>query len=158
MKNLFVGALLIFLAFASGSCLKGETCRPATLQSEITQIEGYAATNAMNGTLDPTNGMYIQVLDAGDIAAKPNLNSTIYIRYTGKFLNGTIFDQVTDHAQTGWVLGSLIPGWQIALQTVGKGGHIKVLIPSSLAYGCAGYGTIPGNAILFFEVQLIDFL
>jgi len=158
MKKLVFALSVLFLVTGSFSCLKQEVCRPSTLQSEIAEIEAYATANSMNGTLDPVNGMYYEILDAGDISVKPNLNSTIYIRYTGKLLNGSIFDQVTDHAQTGWVLGSLIPGWQLGLPQIGEGGHIKLIIPSSLAYGCSGYGSIPGNAILFFEVQLIDVL
>ncbi|MGB3162737.1 MAG: FKBP-type peptidyl-prolyl cis-trans isomerase [Chitinophagaceae bacterium] len=55
-------------------------------------------------------------------------------------------------------MGGTIPGFQIGLQLIQKGGVIKMIIPSSLAYGCSGQGTIAGNSILFFEVELVDVL
>ena len=52
---------------------------------------------------------------------------------------------------------SLSDSIKIGLPLIKKGGHIKLVIPSSLAYGCSGYGTIPPNTPLFFDINLIDF-
>ena len=57
--------------------------------------------------------------------------------------------------QTGWTLGSLIPGWQIGLPLIQKGGEIKLIVPSSLAYGC-GSGPLPPNSVLYFDIHLVD--
>jgi len=69
-------------------------------------------------------------------------------------LDGTTFDQQTDASKTGWPLGSLIAGWQIGLPLIQKGGKIKLIVPSSLAYGCGG--NLPANSILYFDVHLVD--
>jgi FKBP-type peptidyl-prolyl cis-trans isomerase len=37
---------------------------------------------------------------------------------------------------------------------IGKGGKIKMVIPSSLAYGVEGRPGIPSNAPLYFEMSL----
>jgi hypothetical protein len=65
------------------------------------------------------------------------------------------FDQQADSSKTGWILGSLIPGWQIGLPLIHKGGEIKLIVPSSLAYGC-GNGPLPANSILYFDIHLVD--
>jgi FKBP-type peptidyl-prolyl cis-trans isomerase FkpA len=52
----------------------------------------------------------------------------------------------------------MIQGFQTGLKLIQKGGRIKLIVPSALAYGCKGYGSVPGNSILYFEVELIDVL
>jgi FKBP-type peptidyl-prolyl cis-trans isomerase FkpA len=153
MKNLILSACLTLVVISFASCLKDDSCMDKTIQSEAGTMQDYAANNGMAVTTHSSGVMY-QILNQGTGAV--NIDSKVFIRYTGKYLDGTVFDQVTDHTATGWVLGGLIPGWQIGLPLIGEGGHIKLLIPSSLAYGCRGYGPIPGNSILYFEIQLID--
>jgi FKBP-type peptidyl-prolyl cis-trans isomerase FkpA len=42
------------------------------------------------------------------------------------------------------------------LPKIGVGGRIKMLIPSALAWGCTGYGPVPGNAPVYFDVTLLQ--
>jgi FKBP-type peptidyl-prolyl cis-trans isomerase len=70
--------------------------------------------------------------------------------YTGTLLNGTQFDAGT----ISYPLSQLILGWQIAVPKIGKGGRIKVVIPSSLAYGAQANGGIPANSPLYFDIVL----
>ena len=100
--------------------------------------------------------MYYEIMDPGT-GAKPNTNSKIVITYTGKLLNGQVFDeQLAPNSTEPWPLTSLIKGWVIGLPLINKGGHIKLIIPSSLAYGCEQYYSIPGNSVLFFDIHLVD--
>ncbi len=153
MKKCFVAAFLSLIIFSHTSCLKDNTCTNLTVQTEAGTIESYALANGINATAH-SSGIYYEIISAGSGA--PNHNSRIFVSYTGKLLDGTVFDQVSDHTLTGWTLGGLIPGWQIGLPLIGEGGRIRLLIPSSLGYGCRGNGPIPGNQILDFDVQLID--
>jgi len=50
----------------------------------------------------------------------------------------------------------VISGWQIGIPLIQKGGFIKLIIPSALGYGCRGTGPIPGDAIIYFDIQLLD--
>jgi FKBP-type peptidyl-prolyl cis-trans isomerase len=51
----------------------------------------------------------------------------------------------------------VIDGWKIGLPLIKKGGRIKLIIPSALAYSCTGAGTsIPPNTPLYFDVTLND--
>lgn len=156
-KYVVIGSIFCFAAILFiPSCLKNnnEPCTPNTPASEATAISSYAATNSINGTFH-SSGLYYEITNTGS-GATPTASSKVYVTYTGKLTNGTIFDQQTVAANTGWTLGGLIPAWQIGLSLIQKGGSIKLVVPSAMAYGCTGAGTIPANAILFFDITLVD--
>lgn len=151
MKKLFPVLLLPILLSA---CVKGvEPCRNVTVAAEEPQIITFCTNHGIDYSKD-TSGLYYQVIDPGTGNA-PSLTSTISVTYNSTFLDGTILQNVTTPI-TG-VLNQYITGWQIGLQKIKKGGHIKLVIPSSLAYGCGGYlGTVPPNSVLYFDITLID--
>jgi FKBP-type peptidyl-prolyl cis-trans isomerase FkpA len=155
MRNRFLIVLVSFVVFSFSSCIKDTSCDPKSAQSEAPAMQAYATTQGINATVDATSGLFYEILAAGN-ATKPTINSRIYIRYIGKLLDGTVFDQQADETRTGFVLGGLIPGWQLGLQQIGEGGRIRLIIPSSLGYGCRDNGPIPGNSILDFDVTLIS--
>ncbi|MGH9410220.1 MAG: FKBP-type peptidyl-prolyl cis-trans isomerase [Vicinamibacterales bacterium] len=51
--------------------------------------------------------------------------------------------------------GQVIPGFEQAVAGMAVGGSRRAIIPPSLAYGPTGNGTIPPNAALVFDIQLI---
>jgi FKBP-type peptidyl-prolyl cis-trans isomerase FkpA len=134
-------------------CAK-QACTNVRPENEEAQITTYAAANGLSVTKH-SSGLYYQVVNAGT-GVSPNLSSKVFITYTGKLLNGTVFDQNNNSINTGWVLRDLIEGWQIGLPLIKKGGTIKLIVPSALAYGCNGAGSIPSNAVLYFEINLVD--
>jgi FKBP-type peptidyl-prolyl cis-trans isomerase len=157
MKKIVAALSLSFTLIFTGGCLKSSdsnTCTPKTVQSEQAQIVAYAAANGITATAHST-GLYYQVTNTGS-GATPTLSSKVFVTYTGKLTNGTVFDSQTNATLTGWTLGSLIAGWQIGIPLIQKGGSIKLIVPSSMAYGCQGVGTIPANSILYFEITLVD--
>lgn len=153
-KLIFVWTIILF---ASLSCGKTSTsgCTPATIASENATMVSYCTTNTINYSTH-SSGILYEIIAPGS-GTTPTLSSKIYITYTGKTFNGTVFDSQSNPALTGWVLSSLIDGWKIGLPLIKKGGRIKLVIPSSLAYGCAGSGTaIPSNSPLYFDISLVD--
>ena len=52
-------------------------------------------------------------------------------------------------------LNRLIKGWQVAVPKAGVGDTIEIAIPADLAYGPIGKGPIPGDATLFFKIELL---
>jgi FKBP-type peptidyl-prolyl cis-trans isomerase FkpA len=114
----------------------------------------YANANGITPTTH-SSGMLYQIVNAG-AGATPTATSTVTVRYTGKFMDGRVFDSNATGSPISFGLNQVIQGWQLGLPLIKKDGLIKLIIPSSLAYGCAGYGSIPGDAVLYFEVQLID--
>lgn len=151
MKKLFP---ILLLPILLAGCVKGvEPCTNATVASEEPSIISFCTDHSIDYTKDPS-GLYYQVLDPGT-GASPSLTSTITVTYKSTFLDGTTLQNTTSPI-TG-VLNQYITGWQIGLQKIKKGGHILLIIPSSLAYGCGGYlGSVPSNSVLYFDITLID--
>jgi len=108
----------------------------------------FCNNNGITYTIHPSGILY-QIITPGD-TAKPNLCTSLTMTYTGKLMTGIQFDNNT----ITYALRELIVGWQIAVPLIGKGGKIKMVIPSSLAYGVEGRPGIPSNAPLYFEMSL----
>ncbi|MEO8193434.1 MAG: FKBP-type peptidyl-prolyl cis-trans isomerase [Gemmatimonadales bacterium] len=52
---------------------------------------------------------------------------------------------------------ALLPlAWDETLPGARVGGKRQLVIPPSLGYGASGYGPIPGNAIIVFNVDIIS--
>jgi FKBP-type peptidyl-prolyl cis-trans isomerase FkpA len=160
VRNSLLSVILLFVMFTGVNCVKNSTCSPKTVNSEAPQIQAYATANGINAVAH-SSGLYYEIIDPGT-GTTPTLNSKIVITYTGMLLNGTVFDQrtVPNNDASGpnspWPLSDLIEAWRIGIPLLKEGGRIKLIVPSAMAYGCTGYGSIPGNAILFFDVTLVD--
>lgn len=80
--------------------------------------------------------------------------------YTGKLLDGTVFDASSRNGNTPYrfVLGArkVIAGWDEGIALLRKGEKGILLIPSALGYGPQGNQSIPPNAVLYFDVELVD--
>lgn len=90
---------------------------------------------------------------------KPVATNTVKCRYTGKLIDGKVFDSTANrnNEPTEFPLNGVIPAWTEAVQKIGKGGKILLYAPSGIAYGDQGQGPIPGKSVLEFEVELVDF-
>ncbi len=154
---LLTGFFALVLA-CSKSDNGGSSCTNVPVENDADSIQYYISQHNLTNVLkDESSGLYYQVIQPGT-GAYPTLNSDIYIKYTGYFIHGNIFDQNQDAASTGWRLSTLIPGWQVGIPKINRGGQIRLFVPSALGYGCRGSGSvIPANAVLIFDVELVDF-
>ncbi|HEY1025718.1 MAG TPA: FKBP-type peptidyl-prolyl cis-trans isomerase, partial [Sphingobacteriaceae bacterium] len=75
-------------------------------------------------------------------------------KYTLRLLNGQVIPQSTAPIQ--FMLGGVIPGWQIGIPLIQKAGRIRLIIPSPYAYQNSSQGNIPANSVLDFDVELVD--
>ena len=112
------------------------------------QMIAFCNNNGIVYTVHPSGILY-QIVVPGD-TTKPDLCTSITMTYKGKLMTGIQFDAGT----ITYPLKDLIVGWQIAVPMIGKGGKIKMVIPSSLGYGPIANGSIPANSPLYFEMSI----
>lgn len=146
--------LLVFAVFvtALSSCSKDSFDPAKQASKDDAAIQAYIAANNITATKDPS-GIYYQVITPGT-GAYPTVSSLITVNYTGKLLNGTVFDSGSINSTA---LNTLVKGWQYGIPHINTGGRILLLIPSALGYGNAATGSIPANSVLIFTVDLTGF-
>lgn len=107
-----------------------------------------------------TGLMYIVNQEGLKDTKKPSKGSMVSVHYTGKLLNGQIFDSSVRRGQAFEFpvgKGQVIKGWDIGIMDMVKGEKRTFIIPPELGYGLYGKPpAIPGNAALVFDVELID--
>lgn len=123
--------------------------------SESEQITAFCNSNSINYTVDE-NSIYYQIIDHGS-GVPLSLASVVTVTYTASTLDGNIVEDNTTTPVTS-PLSQFIECWRIALPYIQKGGHIKMVSPSSLAYGCTGLlsRNVPPNAPLYYDIVLIN--
>src|SRR5450432_2086788 len=140
-KSLFIIALSIGML----SCHKKSSadCNSTGVPNaaEIATLQSYLTSNSITAIQDP-GGFFYQIIAAGS-GATPVLASKVSVRYTGKLLNGTVFDTNASGPVATFLLSGVIRGWQLGLPLIKKGGSINLYLPPSLAYGCDSNGPIP---------------
>ena len=118
-------------------------------------ITDYITANKIEGMKRTSTGLYYKITQqgTGPIAVG---GQAITAHYTGKFLDGKVFDSDKDRPGPGFqfTLGmhGVIEGWDEAFALMNKGSKATIIIPSKLAYGANGIGPIPANAVLMFDV------
>lgn len=146
---------------AAETAFRSEIEALAKADQEKKKADGDAFLTAKAGEagwVKTESGLLYKVVTEGDGKTKPSKADTVVVHYTGTLIDGTKFDSSVDRGQPAeFGVGQVIPGWTEALQLMSKGAKYQLAIPSNLAYGENGAGgTIPPNAVLLFDVELID--
>jgi FKBP-type peptidyl-prolyl cis-trans isomerase FkpA len=142
-------AYLILSLLIFTSCGKDNDFEPQTEADIIAYIEA----NDLDATR--TNSGLYYVIDSGGSGARPTSSSNVTVAYKGYFLDGNTFDQSGD-AGISFGLNQVIPGWTEGIQLFKEGGEGMLLIPYNLGYGINGRSSIPGGAVLIFDIHLIS--
>jgi FKBP-type peptidyl-prolyl cis-trans isomerase FkpA len=157
MKKLFFVSVFagIILVFGCGKQSPDtQACTNKTIYADTSALLTYAKDSSIHVTWDSL-GLFYQILDSGN-NNKPVFSSNVTVNYIGRLMSGIIFDSASNTNLNGAGLYRLLNGWQIGLPKIGVGGRIILLIPSANAYGCTGYGPVPGDAPLYFDVRLLQ--
>ena len=132
MKRFFALSALVALAACGGD--SGTTGTPVTGTLQIEDLVIGTGATAVSG-------------------------DTVSVNYVGTLTNGTKFDASADHGgpysfRLG--TGAVIPGFDQGVTGMKVGGKRRLTIPPNLAYGSTGQGSIPPNATIIFEVDLVS--
>ena len=112
------------------------------------------------GVVTLPSGLQYEVITEGNVGRYAKATDQVQCHYEGTLIDGTLFDSSIKRGQPAtFGVNQVIPGWVEALQLMPEGSRWKLYIPSDLAYGEQGAGgSIPANATLIFEVELIKIL
>jgi FKBP-type peptidyl-prolyl cis-trans isomerase len=124
-------------------------------------VDDYVAKNGLKGQKSPT-GLFSVTTQPGS-GPMPKAGDVVLVHYTGKLLNGKVFDSSLTNPQSGGKpvqlqigVGMVIPGWDEGVMKMHKGEKATLVIPSTLAYGPRGNQGIAPNSVLTFDIELVD--
>lgn len=106
------------------------------------------------------SGLQYQVLRGGE-GPSPTDNDVVLVKYKGTLRSGKVFDE---NPQGAMPVAGVVPGFSEALKHMQRGGSYRVWIPANLGYGPSdqknpqtGEVAIPGNSLLIFDVDLLEY-
>ncbi|QNL51466.1 FKBP-type peptidyl-prolyl cis-trans isomerase [Olivibacter sp. SDN3] len=198
MKGIYTCVLTILLGIIIVSCNKDDVDvydQQAILEREASMLSAYITAQGLSDSAelhqqtgiwyvlkDPGEGDF-NYLDTSDNTGESQLaNAQILVKYTGKLLDGTVFDENlnpdTTDANNGYfnllptqTQPGVITAWQIAfypakigeheigglLETgLQKGAKIRIITPSPYAYRNQPNADIPANSPLDFDIEVLD--
>ena len=168
MKKFFAFAmaavLMTGMVSCSGNTENAETTEETAsdqgsieIKDNLTIGREFLEQNAKNDSVKQTaSGLQYMVLKEGT-GAKPGPTDNVTVHYTGRLLDGTVFDSSVERGEPAtFPLNGVIAGWTEGLQLMSEGAKYRLFIPSELAYGEKGAGEqILPNSTLIFDVELI---
>ncbi|OYT15736.1 MAG: peptidylprolyl isomerase [Bacteroidetes bacterium 4572_77] len=121
------------------------------LAEDIAKIENYLEEHHLEATKTASGLFYI--ISSPGSGTHPDINSNVTVNYTGKLIDGSVFDSGVFTSP----LRNLIQGWQEGIPLLGSDGRCRLFIPSTLGYGANAQSGIPANSVLIFDIHLISF-
>jgi FKBP-type peptidyl-prolyl cis-trans isomerase FkpA len=118
-----------------------------------------------NTPVTPSSAPYSQTDLQVGTGAEAISGSIVTVTYTGWFYDvtksdrkGLVFDTTIGKDPLTFTLGtgSVIAGWEQGVTGMKVGGVRRLVLPPSYAYGSNRYASIPPNATLIFEIELVS--
>jgi FKBP-type peptidyl-prolyl cis-trans isomerase len=105
------------------------------------------------------SGLQYEVITEGT-GSKPTAEDIVRVNYEGTLMDGTVFDSTYTRGEPAeFPLYGVIPGWTEGIQLMSEGSSYRFYIPSALAYGEQGAGSvIPPYSTLIFKVELLSII
>lgn len=112
-----------------------------------------------SGVVTLPSGLQYKIVTQGT-GATPGPEDMVKVQYTGTTISGTKFDSSYDRGEpASFKVSNVIRGWVEGLQLMQEGSKYMLYIPSDLAYGERGAGSIiKPFETLIFEVELLGII
>ncbi|HTC19278.1 MAG TPA: FKBP-type peptidyl-prolyl cis-trans isomerase [bacterium] len=156
----FIGVVLLVTNYVKAQDTTASSSTPTGTDASAASSPTPAAKHAKSGhkIITTASGLKYQILKVGH-GAVATAGQMVTVHYTGWLTDGTKFDSSVDRGQPfQFTLGAgqVIKGWDEGVAGMKVGEKRKLTIPSDLGYGDRGAGgTIPPNATLVFDVELL---
>ncbi|MEQ6119884.1 FKBP-type peptidyl-prolyl cis-trans isomerase [Reichenbachiella sp. MALMAid0571] len=122
------------------------------------KIEAYIATNNLQDVQTTTSGLRYIITREGT-GNFPEVEELVVVHYKGSLLNGNTFDSSYDRGAPftyTFGVGQVISGFDLGVQQISEEAKGTIIIPSYLAYGRSGSGSIGANEVLVFEIEVLS--
>ena len=108
--------------------------------------------------METSSGLQYILIEEGT-GSFPDAHSTVVIHQRCSLVNGKVIEDTYKENKPDEVsMDELIKGYREGMMLMKKGGRSRFFVPTDLAWGKKGSGgKIPPNALLIFDVRLIDF-
>ncbi|MDR7345274.1 MAG: FKBP-type peptidyl-prolyl cis-trans isomerase [Pantoea sp.] len=139
---------------------RADAVRRERQQAMAAEGQTYLQENAQREGVNSTeSGLQFRVINQGT-GAIPSRQDHVRVHYTGKLIDGTVFDSSVARGEPAeFPVSGVIAGWIEALTLMPVGSKWELTIPHNLAYGERGAGaSIPPFSTLVFEVELLDII
>ncbi|WP_026915349.1 peptidylprolyl isomerase [Christiangramia portivictoriae] len=146
-------------AFNAAEAFNSFTAEKKKKEAEAKEKAAAEVDKLAAGFKSTESGLRYQIIQKGD-GVQAEKGKNVSVHYKGQLADGTVFDSSYKRNQplefpVG--VGHVIPGWDEGIQLLQVGDKARMVIPSDLAYGARGAGgVIPPNAVLIFDVELMD--
>ncbi len=130
----------------------------AQLHADDNTLRDFFAKNNIK-TQKTSSGLYYTITKEGD-GNQITAGDTVSINYTGKLIDGKVFDSNTDSSAHPDPLvieigkGRIVKGMDEGVQLLKKGSKATIYLPSILAYSTKEHGNVPANSILIFDLEI----
>lgn len=155
-KLLALGAVFFVLLAA---CKKDKTPPydfDGNLKADTLKILDYIKQHNLTDVKRDTTGVYYKVIEPGNGIDSVYPTSRAKAEYKLSLLNDKVIQETKPGEAFEFNLRGVIPGWQIGLPKITKGGTIQLFIPSPWGYQNQASADIPANSVLIFNVKLKD--
>ncbi len=108
---------------------------------------------------ESATGIFYRIEGEGE-GDRPRPGNRVRMHYSGRLVTGEEFDSSfrrNEPFQFTLGVDGVIPGWVETALSMKPGERRTVIIPPELAYGKTGYGPIPPDSWLIFNIELLDF-
>ena len=155
MRHLSLFLIVIGLSFgcSTDNTIDNTISAEEQLAIDIALIDNWLADTTIADVIVHSSEIRYTINEVGTGTTTPRLSDVVEANYEGRFLEtGGVFDKGTGSA---FILSQVIWGWQIMVPEMKEGGKITIYLPSLYAYGSRGNNSIPPNALLVFDIELI---
>jgi FKBP-type peptidyl-prolyl cis-trans isomerase FkpA len=143
--------LTVLTVLISQGCKKDDDVDQRAIDEE--KIQQFMSDRNWDG-IATGSGLYYVIFEEGN-GLFPVDTSSVKVNYLGKLEDGAVFDE-SPNGGIEFPLSGVIQGWQEGIPYFSEGGSGALLIPSHLGYGASGNGSVPPNAIMSFEIDLLE--
>jgi FKBP-type peptidyl-prolyl cis-trans isomerase FklB len=144
-------------AFSKEAQAKAETKAKELGEKNKKEGDAFLAENKKKkGVTTSKTGLQSKIIKSGE-GKSPKKTDTVKVHYHGMLIDGTVFDSSVERMEPAeFPVDRVIPGWTEALLGMKVGDKWQIVIPADLGYGERGNGPIPPNAVLVFDVELLE--